>query len=112
MVAWEKRRLAQLLDGDLRRRNIGVPEAEVDDVFACAPQLELQPLDLGERVRGERIDSAEVHSRLILPLCQCDRLEVLRLSLSAESATAFHDRAPTRLRAGCFDCQRSAVAAL
>ena len=60
MVAREQRRLAQLLDGDLRRRDVGIAEAEVDHVLAGAPQLELQPLDLGEGVGREGVDPAEL----------------------------------------------------
>ena len=34
---------AELLDRDLRRGDVGVAEAEVDDVLACSPGLHLQP---------------------------------------------------------------------
>src|SRR3981081_2629265 len=60
MVAREERGLAQLLDGDLGRSNVRIPETEVDDVFARAPQLEFQPLDLGEGIGREGIDSSEL----------------------------------------------------
>ena len=52
VVAWEQRRLPQLLDGDLRRRDVGIAEAEVDHVLTGAAQLELEALDLGECVWG------------------------------------------------------------
>ena len=67
MITWEKCRLAQLFDCDLRRRDVGVSEAEVDDVFAPTPELELQPLDFSERVRRKCIDSAEVHHQSSCP---------------------------------------------
>ena len=60
MVARQQRGFAKLLDGDLRRRDVGIAEAEVDHVFARAPQLELQPLDLGEGVWGKRVDAPEL----------------------------------------------------
>ena len=53
MVARERGRLTELLDRDLGRRDVGIAEAEVDHVLPVAPQLELQPLAPGERVRGE-----------------------------------------------------------
>jgi len=61
MVARQERCLAQLLDRDLRRRHVGIPEAEVDHVLAGATELELQPLDLGEGVRREGVDAPELH---------------------------------------------------
>ena len=63
VVARQQRGLAQLLDGDLRRRDVGVAEAEVDHVLAGAAQLELQALDLGEGVRGKRVDRGGTASR-------------------------------------------------
>ena len=53
--------LAELLDRDLRRREVGVPEAEVDDVFAGPPQLQLEPVDLREDVRRQAGDAPELH---------------------------------------------------
>src|SRR5581483_5856207 len=60
MVARDERRLAQLLDGDLRRRHIRIAEAEVDDILAGSAKLELEPLHLRERVRRERVDAPEL----------------------------------------------------
>ena len=60
VVARKERGLAQLLDGDLGRRHVGIAEAEVDHILARTPQLELQPLDLGERIRRQGVDPAEV----------------------------------------------------
>ena len=66
VVARQQRRLAQLLDRNLGRRHVGVAEAEVDHVLALAAQLELQPLDLGECVRRQRVDSPELGHDFIL----------------------------------------------
>ena len=60
MVARQQGGFAKLLDGDLRRRDVGIAKAEVDDVFARAPELELEPLDLREGVWGKRIDAPEL----------------------------------------------------
>ena len=60
VVARQERRLPQLLDGDLRRRDVGIAEAEVDHVLAGAAQLELEALDLGECVWREGVDPAEL----------------------------------------------------
>ncbi len=59
MVPRVVRRLGQLLDGHVRGGHVGVPEPEVDDVLACAAQLELDALDLGEGVRRQRTDPAK-----------------------------------------------------
>ncbi len=67
VVAREERSLAQLLDCDLGRSDVGVSEAEVDDVFAPTPELELQPLDFSERVGRKCVDSAEVHHQSSCP---------------------------------------------
>jgi hypothetical protein len=56
-------RLAQLVDGHVGRRQIGVAEAEVDDVLAVAPKIDLEPVDDGEDVRGKRRDAPELHRR-------------------------------------------------
>ena len=40
--------------------DVGIAEAEVDHVLARAPQLELQPLDLGEGIRRQGVDPAKV----------------------------------------------------
>ena len=52
---------AQLLDGDGRGRQIGVPECEVDHVPAGATLLGLDAVDLGECVRGKPVDASELH---------------------------------------------------
>ena len=61
MVARVVHRLGELLDRDLGRRNIGIPEREVDHVLAGPPQLHLQRVHLGECVRRKRVDAAELH---------------------------------------------------
>ena len=60
MVARDERGLAQLLDGDLRWGHVRVAEAEVDHVLARTAKLELEPLDLGERVGRQRVDAPEL----------------------------------------------------
>ena len=61
MVARVAHRLGELLHRDGRRREVGVAEREVDHVFAGAPELHLQRVDLRERVRRQRVDPAELH---------------------------------------------------
>ena len=58
MVRRLQRGLAQLLDGDLGRRDVRVAEPEVDHVAALAPQLALQLVDCREDVRGQVVDAA------------------------------------------------------
>ena len=53
MVARDVRGLRELLDHDRRRREVGVPEAEVDHVFAAPPELELELVDRREDVRRQ-----------------------------------------------------------
>ena len=55
-------RLGQLVDRDLGRRQVGVAEAEVDDVVAGAPSLDLQRVDDREDVRRQPVDAAELHA--------------------------------------------------
>jgi hypothetical protein len=55
------RRLAQLRDGDVRRRDVGVAEAEVDDVAAFAAQFPLQVVDGCEDVRRQIVDAPKLH---------------------------------------------------
>ena len=60
MVARVAHGFGELLDRDRRRRDVGIPEREVDDVFAGPAELHLQRVDLGERVRRQRVDAAEL----------------------------------------------------
>ena len=53
--------LGELLDRDRRRGDVGVAEAEVDHVAAVAPQLAFELVDRREDVRGEIVDSSELH---------------------------------------------------
>jgi hypothetical protein len=55
--------LGQLLDGHGRRRDVGIAEAEVDDVVACPPELQLQPFDLREGVGREAGDPSKLDHR-------------------------------------------------
>ena len=61
VVARQPRRLGQLLDRDLRRGDVGVAEAEVDDVDAPAPRVDLELVDQLEDVGREVRDAAELH---------------------------------------------------
>ena len=51
----------ELVDRDVGRRDVGVAEAEVDDVLAGSPGLDLQRVDRREDVRRQRVDPAELH---------------------------------------------------
>ena len=62
MVARVVGRLGELLDGELGRREVGVAEAEVDDVVAGAPQLEREVADDREDVRRQVVDAPELHA--------------------------------------------------
>jgi hypothetical protein len=55
------RRLDQGVHRHLRRRDVGVAEAEVDHVDPGLPGFRLETVHLGEGVRGQRADPAEVH---------------------------------------------------
>ena len=59
-AAW--RRLAQLLDDVLRRRQVGIAHAEIDDVVAARAGLRLQLVDLLEDVRRQPLDAMKVLS--------------------------------------------------
>ena len=48
--------LAQLVDDGLRRRQVGIAHAEVDDVGAARAGAGLQPVDLLEHVRRQPAD--------------------------------------------------------
>ena len=56
------RRLGQLLDGDVRGREVGVPEPEVDHVLALVAKVGRQRRDVREDVRRERVDPPELHA--------------------------------------------------
>ena len=58
--------LAQLLDGDRRRRQVRVSEAQVDDVATGAPGLELDPVDDREDVGRQAGDASEFHDRTLV----------------------------------------------
>ena len=61
VVAGVVRRLAQLVDRQRGRRDVGVAEAQVDDVHAGSPGLDLQTVDDREDVRGQPGDAAKLH---------------------------------------------------
>ena len=53
-------RLDQLVDDVLRRRQVRVAHAEIDDVGAARACRRLQPVDLGEHVGRQALDAVEV----------------------------------------------------
>jgi hypothetical protein len=55
--------LGQLLHGQGGRRQVGVAEAEVDDVATGSTGLELQRVDLREDIRGQSVDPSEFHGK-------------------------------------------------
>ena len=61
VVGGPERGLAQLLDGDRRRREIGVAEAEVDHIVSFAPQLPLQLVHGREDVGRQVVDAVKLH---------------------------------------------------
>jgi len=62
--------LGELLDGYVRRRDVRVPEAEVDDITTGTARLQLQLVDLGEDVRRKSLNPAKLHHpTLALNLC-------------------------------------------
>ena len=61
MIGGPERGLPQLLDGDRRRREIRVAEAEVDHVVSLAPQLPLQLVHGREDVGRQVVDAVKLH---------------------------------------------------
>src|SRR5205823_12932670 len=62
VVAGVPGRLGQLVDGDLRRRDVRVAEPEVDDVLPGPTGGQLPGVDGGEDVGRQRVDPAELHT--------------------------------------------------
>ncbi len=56
--------LGELVDGDRRRGNVGVAEAEVDHVVAVAPQLAFELVDGRKDVGREIVDASELHGTI------------------------------------------------
>jgi hypothetical protein len=61
MVHRPQRRLGQLFNRNLRRRDVGVAETKVDHVAAFATQLALELVDGRKHVRGELVNPPEIH---------------------------------------------------
>jgi len=59
-----KRRLGQLLHRDVRARNVGIAEAEVDDVLTGPSRFVSQLVDDREDVGRQPVDAAELHDEL------------------------------------------------
>ena len=60
MISRLLRRLDQLLDGELGRRQVRVAEAEVDHVLALPAERRSQLGDMGEDIRRERANAPEL----------------------------------------------------
>ncbi len=78
VVAGVAHRFAELVDGHVGRGQVGVAEAEVDDVLAGSPGLDLEPIDDGEDVGRHVRDPAELHPADVSgpgigPLFHCGR---------------------------------------
>ena len=58
--------LAELLDGDVGRRDVRIAEAEVDHVATFAPQLSLQLVDGRKDIGREIVDTRETSFRKVL----------------------------------------------
>ena len=61
MVRRLGRRLGELAHGDVRGRDVGVAESQVDDVPTCSPCLDLEVVDDREHVRRQCRDAPELH---------------------------------------------------
>ena len=61
VVAGVQHCLGSLLGSQIRRRQVGITEPEIDHVLAIAARLDLQRVDDGKDVRRQRIDAAELH---------------------------------------------------
>jgi hypothetical protein len=61
------RRLGELLHDVLRRGQVGVAHAQVDDVRALVAHLHLEFVDLGEDIRRQAVDTGKlIHGALLL----------------------------------------------
>src|SRR5262249_50988326 len=58
-------RLAELLDRDIGRWDVGVAEPEVDDVLAGAARVHLELVDRREDIRRESVDAPELHATTV-----------------------------------------------
>ena len=65
--------LGQLADGHVGRGQVGVAEAEVDDVPAGSPRRRLEVVDGGEDVGRQPVDPAELHRRSLRPGSRASR---------------------------------------
>src|SRR5579884_3469967 len=91
MVAVVVGRLGQLLDGDVRARDVGVAEAQVNDVLLLPAGLVPKLVDDGEDVGGQPVDAPKLHSNLLKP----------SLRTSSNEATGRHRPASDHYRSVC-----------
>ncbi len=66
MVPWVAGRLDELLDSQVGGGKIGVAEPQVDDVLAGPASLDLEVVNDGEHVGGQRRDAPELHGGSVL----------------------------------------------
>ena len=96
MVARVLRRLAELLDREVGRGEVGVAEAEVDDVVTGAAELEREVADHREDVRRQVVDPAELHATSLDGLAQAIAGTAIAAARLAPTATT----SPTITSAG------------
>jgi hypothetical protein len=63
MIAEVVGRLGELVDRKIRRGEVGVAEAEIDDVRPASTPLDLQAVDDREDVGRQRGDPSELHDQ-------------------------------------------------
>jgi len=76
VVAAVGRCLCELVYDRLRRGQVGVAHAEVDDVLAAPARLCLQVIDLAEDVGRQAIDAAQLHISSSYTLCRRMKLHI------------------------------------
>ena len=88
MVARVVGGLGQLVHRDVGRGQVGVAEAEVDDVPAGSPRHRLEVVDGGEHIGRQPVDPAELHRASLRPARAPLRTSPLRPSRRAAAASS------------------------
>ena len=99
MVARVLRRLRELVDDGLRRGQVRVAHAEVDDVLAAPARLGLHVVDDAEDVGRQTVDAAKLHAG---PLLELDgpRPDGVLKCISMHDASGSRKAGAARARAG------------
>ena len=97
VVAGVAGRLAELVHRDVRRGQVGVAEAEVDDVGAVVAELDLQIVDDREDVGGKAVDATELH-RMKLTGRSTRSSDICHLSRGSSDARLAQPRAHRLVR--------------